>query len=120
MDLAFQQTKYWGLLFLHIGNTVCKFLPDHRLSKFIILYTLLVSYSRVFNLPSFTLIGCFILVATSTRNVRCPKKSLIGIKNPYSGYLTRINKRLPNYLIIPYFQYARIATLNTLFAGKLP
>ena len=27
MDLAFQQTKYWGLLFLHIGNTVVKFLP---------------------------------------------------------------------------------------------
>ena len=26
MDLAFQQTKYWGLLFLHIGNTVVKFL----------------------------------------------------------------------------------------------
>ena len=27
MDLAFQQTKYRGLLFLHIGNTVIKFLP---------------------------------------------------------------------------------------------
>ena len=27
MDLAFQQTKYWWLLFLHIGNTVVKFLP---------------------------------------------------------------------------------------------
>ena len=27
MDLAFQQTKYRGLLFLHIGNTVVKFLP---------------------------------------------------------------------------------------------
>ena len=27
MDLVFQQTKYWGLLFLHIGNTVVKFLP---------------------------------------------------------------------------------------------
>ena len=27
MDLAFQQTKYWGLLFLHIGNMVVKFLP---------------------------------------------------------------------------------------------
>ena len=27
MDLAFQQTKYWGLLFLHIGNTVVNFLP---------------------------------------------------------------------------------------------
>ena len=27
MDLAFQQTKYRGLLLLHIGNTVVKFLP---------------------------------------------------------------------------------------------
>ena len=27
MDLAFQQTKYWWLLFLHIRNTVVKFLP---------------------------------------------------------------------------------------------
>ena len=27
IDLAFQQIKYWRLLFLHIGNTVVKFLP---------------------------------------------------------------------------------------------
>ena len=70
MNLAFQQTKYWGLLFLHIGNMVVKFLPG---------------------------------------------PSIIKVD------LTSINECLPNYLIfIPYFQYARIATLNTLPTGKLP
>ena len=33
MDLAFQQTKYWWLEFLHIGNIVVKFLPGPSIIK---------------------------------------------------------------------------------------
>ena len=46
------------------------------------LYTLVVSYSWVFNLLSFTLIGYFILVLASTRNVT--KVPDLNKKNLYS------------------------------------
>ena len=46
------------------------------------LYSLLVSYSWVFNLLSFTLIGYFILVLASTRNVT--KVPDLNKKNLYS------------------------------------